>query len=267
MFHNLLITSLIIIHESVNGKRFIMIENTKLVNEQSIKSVPLKLDPAECLGECLYTSNCKSFNVYIDLKTLNCDLFEPDDGKLEYSSNTMYFTVNMATARIPPTSATTSSSTLTANITPTAISATQSVKKSSTSTRKTTKALNEIFIVANLSTPNCVFSNLSFAKPSFAGECQIFKFGSDMTLQLTKATQQTTSYCLRRYGTTVIKTNQDCSQFNYNTGKKQFELTIEESICIEFHQYKEPVANLCHPSRSYEKVKWDEDKIDSLMHI
>ena len=203
------------------------------------------------------TSNCKSFNVYIDLKTLNCDLFKPDDGKLEYSSSTMYLTVNMVT----------SSSTLTANITPTAISATQSVKKSSTSTRKTTKALNEIFILANLSTPNCVFSNLSFAKPSFAGECQIFKFGSDMTLQLTKATQHTTSYCLRRYGTTVTKTNQDCSQFNYNTGKKQFELTIEESICIEFHQYKEPVANLCHSSRSYEKVKWDEDKIDSLMDI
>lgn len=87
--------------ESVDGKRFVMLENTKLVNEQSIKSVPLKSDPAECLGECLYTLNCKSLNVYQDLKTLNCDLYKSDNGKLEYSYNTMYFTDNILTDRIP----------------------------------------------------------------------------------------------------------------------------------------------------------------------
>ena len=88
-----------------------------------------------------------------------------------------------------------------------------------------------------------------------------------MTLHLTRGTQQTTGYCLRRYGTTVTKTAQDCSQFNYNTGKKQFELTIDVSICIEFRQYKEPVANLCDLSRSYEKITWNEEKMNSLMDI
>ena len=101
MFRILLIWILIVMHESVDGKRFVMLENTKLVNEQSIKSVPLKSDPAECLGECLYTLNCKSLNVYQDLKTLNCDLYKSDNGKLEYSYNTMYFTDNILTDRIP----------------------------------------------------------------------------------------------------------------------------------------------------------------------
>ena len=256
-------------HESVDGKRFVMLENTKLVNEQSIKSVPLKSDPTECLGECLYTLNCKSFNVYQDLKTLNCDLYKSDNGKLEYSYNTMYFTDNILTDRIPSISATTKSSTLTTGITFTSadVSATQSVKQSSTSNRKTNKASNEIFVIINLSTPNCVFPNLSFAKPSFAGECQILKFGSNMTLQLTTVAQQTTGYCLQRYGTTVTKADQDCSQFNYNTDKKQFELTTDVSSCIEFQQYKEPVANLCDSSRSYGKITWNEEEIDSLMDI
>lgn len=256
-------------HELVDGKRFVMLENTKVVNEQSIKSVPLKSDPTECLGECLYTLNCKSFNVYQDLKTLNCDLFKSDTGKLEYSYNTMYFTDNILADRIPSISATTKPSTLTTGVTFTTadVSATQSVKQSSTSNRKTNKASNEIFVIINLSTHNCVFSNLSFAKPSFARECQILKFGSDMTLQLATVAEQTTGSCLQRYGTTVTKTDQDCSQFNYNTDKMQFELTTDVSICIEFQQYKEPVANLCDLSRSYGKITWNKEKIDSLMDI
>ena len=189
---------------------------------------------------------------------------------MEYSSNTMYFTENILTTRMPPTSATTSSSALTAGTTTfsRAISTIKAIKESTTTTTtttmETTKSSNEKLIVANLQTSNCIFSNLSYGKPSFAEECQIFLFGSDMTLQLaTKGTN--TSYCLQRKDSVIRKVDKNCSQFKYK--KKQFVLAEDPSLCIAFYQDKHPFADYCDPSRSYEKIMWDQNKTDGLLHI
>ena len=157
--------------------RFYLFENSKLVNDTKLKTVVLKSEPTECLGECVHLEGCKSFNVlYNESGRLICDLYASSDGMLQNSSFTMHFTVNeLASTQFLAeltTEATTDSTTLPA-----------------TTTTKTVNPVEEYIIVKNDGSHRyCVSSTLMWILNETSSNCQLFHFMDGGALSLSDTT-------------------------------------------------------------------------------
>ena len=77
-----------------SGIKFYAVEKKQIVADQKfIKRLLLKFHPQECLGECLYTSDCQSFNVIrnITKNLIVCDLYKVNNGTMKDSVYSTHF--------------------------------------------------------------------------------------------------------------------------------------------------------------------------------
>ena len=77
-----------------SGIKFYATEKKQIVADHKfIKRVYLKFHPQECLGECLYTSKCQSFNVIrnITKNLIVCDLYKVNNGTMKDSVYSIHF--------------------------------------------------------------------------------------------------------------------------------------------------------------------------------
>ena len=77
-----------------SGIKFYATEKKQIVADHKfIKRVLLKFHPQECLGECLYTSDCQSFNVIRNTtkKLIVCDLYNVNNSTMKGNANSIHF--------------------------------------------------------------------------------------------------------------------------------------------------------------------------------
>lgn len=78
--------------ESLLCKDFYMLNNVELVSGSKLKRVKLISKPMECLGECMHTTGCESFNVFYDVvQSLVCDLYGVSNEILLNKQKAIYF--------------------------------------------------------------------------------------------------------------------------------------------------------------------------------
>ena len=243
-----------------------MLENTELVNETRMKRVVLNSKPTECLGECIHFYECKSFNVfYNEFGRLTCDLYEILDGTLESSPLAMHFTLNahasksptttqngITTFQVNPTTQKTVSSTSPTMIQTTkAPSATQETLTQVTTLTETTDVIGESIIVLrqNGEDRDCVSSSLKWiSEDDENAACHSFYFVNGGALKLPNG------HCTETSGS-VIKfvSSSSCDSFTYDNTIKQFQYTKNVDYCIRFMDNADPVNDLCHYTRQYNK--------------
>ena len=102
--------------ESLLCKEFYMLNNVELVSGSKLKRVKLISKPMECLGECIHTTGCESFNVFYDVfQSLFCDLYGVSNEILLNNQKAIYFKGKKsitADPKILPSTLSTSQSTL-----------------------------------------------------------------------------------------------------------------------------------------------------------
>ena len=77
-----------------SGIKFYATEKKQTVADHKfIKRVLLKFHSQECLGECLYTSDCQSFNAIrnITKKLIVCDLYNVNNSTMKDNENSIHF--------------------------------------------------------------------------------------------------------------------------------------------------------------------------------
>lgn len=93
---------LFLICESLLCKDFYMLNNVELVSGSKLKRVKLASKPMECLGECMHTTGCESFNVFYDVvQSLVCDLYGVSNEILQNNQKAIYFKGKKSTAADP----------------------------------------------------------------------------------------------------------------------------------------------------------------------
>ena len=216
--------------------RFYLFENSKLVNDTKLKTVVLKSEPTECLGECVHLEGCKSFNVlYNESGRLICDLYASSDGMLQNSSFTMHFTVNEL-----------ASTQLLAELT--AEATTDSTTLPATTTTKTVNPVEEYIIVKNDGSHRyCVSSTLMWILNETISNCQLFHFMDGGALSLSDTT------CAQISQSQVAFSTNPCDNFTYS--EMQFQFTKNTVKCIRFFEDREPMLDNCAAAYQYKKEK------------
>lgn len=85
---------LLLMCESLLCKDFYMLNNVELVGGSKLKRVKLISKPMECLGECIHTIGCESFNVFYIVQGLVCDLYGASNEILVNNEKAIYFKGN-----------------------------------------------------------------------------------------------------------------------------------------------------------------------------
>ena len=216
--------------------RFYLFENSKLVNDTKLKTVVLKSEPTECLGECVHLEGCKSFNVlYNGSGRLICDLYASSDSMLQNNSFTMHFTVNGLASTQLLNELTTEATT-------------DSTKLPATTTTKTVNPVEEYIIVKkNGNHRYCVSSTLMWILHDTSSNCQLFYFIDGGALNLSDRR------CAHIYGSQVEFSTNPCDNFTYS--KKQFQFTKNTVKCIRFLEDKGPVLDNCDNAYRYNTEK------------
>ena len=178
-----------------------MMENTELMNETDIKRRALISKPTDCLGECLFTVGCESFNVFHSFPgRLTCSLHAVTNGTLLMSPHTTHFTTNNSAK---PT-------VLTGNLT-------------GKTSGKEEKNIN--------GTLHCVGSLLNWKAFNDHSNCQKLMFINGGTLNF----QHKKCFGLDDTGTHVTRTQPpSCSNLTYYDNTKQFQYNADTKKCVEF---------------------------------
>lgn len=197
-----------------------MMENTKLVNETEIKSRVIISKTTDCLGECIFTVGCESFNVFNSFPgRLMCSLYAVTNGTLLKSPHAIHFTTNNSAK-------------------PTALT--------EKPTRTTSGKEESFFFEKNINgTPHCVGSSLKWKAFNDHSNCQKFMFNNGETLNFRKK-----CFGLNNNEPFVKETQPPlCGNLTYYDDTKQFQYNADKEKCIEFFGNQNPRVHGCHIGR------------------
>ena len=206
---------------SICCRRFYMMENTELVNETEIKSRAIISKPTDCLGVCLFTIGCESFNVFHTFSgRLMCSLYAVTNGTLLKSAHSIHFTTNNSAK-------------------PKAFT--------EKPTRTTSGKEESFFLEKNINgTHHCVGSTLEWKAFNDHSNCQKFMFNNGVTMNFWEGE----CFGLDISGTFVKRTQPpSCSNLTYYDGTKQLQYNADINKCIEFFQNQDPRVHACDIGR------------------